>query len=145
MFSSFSPELLAIGALGIVLGLYTLATYLRTRNFVAHSIQVHGTVVDIVERSSLTNAEQRETRVSRFSPVIEFTPRASKKAIRFLGDSTSHANVYTKKQPIAVRYLPNDPATARIDQFLILWKKPLIVGVGSLLLIGVLLFGLSQT
>ncbi len=142
MSSDTSFVFVFLGGLTVVLGIYTLTHYLRVRRFILNSLQTTGRIVDIVERNSLTNEEQRFSRASRYVPVIEFTPASGKKPVRFFAESTSHKNVYTKGEAVPVRYVKAAPEQASIDQFFPLWKQPLMALMGSIALISALFFGL---
>lgn len=97
--------------------------YQGRHDFVRHTEQAEGTVIDL-----LPSRSERGREVSiRFSPVVEFRT-ATGQTIEFLSSINASPPSYREGEKVAVLYRPDSPHQAEIDDFFFLWGAVAILG-----------------
>jgi hypothetical protein len=99
----------------------------KTSHFLDRAVSAQGTIIALVP---VIRPNQSRTFAARFS----FTTPA-KQAVTITSKSSSNPPEFEVGESVAVLYLPNNPADARIDSFFQLWGASSIVGgIGTVFL-----------
>ena len=99
----------------------------KTSRFLDRAVSTQGTITALVP---VIRPNQRRTYAAQFS----FTTPA-KQAVTITSTSSSNPPEFEVGESVAVLYLPNNPADARIDSFFQLWGASSIVGgIGTVFL-----------
>ncbi len=127
-----NPKKVAIfGAifLAVSLTMLGIAGFLvwKTSHFLDRAVSAQGTITALVRNK---NRQATTTYAAQFS----FTTPA-KQAVTITSTSSSNPPEFEVGESVAVLYLPNNPADARIDSFFQLWGASSIVGgIGTVFL-----------
>lgn len=133
------PALAIITVVVFLLGLLMLfgawGDYTNTQSFLATAIKTEGTVIDLDSRLGSKGSVT-------YAPVIEF--KDSQNIMhQVTSDMSSNPPDFARGQKVEVRYQPQNPQNAKIDDFWELYIAPLLLGiVGTVLTLitGTILF-----
>jgi hypothetical protein len=115
--------------LGLLLLLGAAWTVSSTRTWIAHAIEVPGSVIEMVRMRDSDNTGYL------FAPVVRFKT-AEGNTVEFESGLRSNPPAYRTGQAVSVLYDPDEPRSAAIRGFFSLWLMPLILGfIGSIFLI----------
>jgi hypothetical protein len=118
--------LIPIGALFLLGAIWTVSS---TRTWIAHAIEVPGSVIEMVRVRDSDNTGYL------FAPVVRFKT-AEGNTVEFESGLRSNPPAYRTGQAVSVLYDPDEPRSAAIRGFFSLWLMPLILGfIGSIFLI----------
>ena len=118
--------LMPIGAL-LLFGAVWTAT--STKTWIAHAIEVPGTVIEMLRVRDIDNTGYL------FAPVVRFKTMQGN-TVEFESSFRSNPPAYRTGQAVSVLYDPDEPRSAAIRGFFSLWLMPIILGfVGSIFLI----------
>jgi hypothetical protein len=112
--------------------------------FVRNSRLTTGVVIELEPLVSPVGYFSPSAYTKGYYPVVEFT--ANKKKIRIKGDVPSKPAPYKVGEVFAVRYLAENPNTAKISTLLQLWGESLMTISGSLIfaLVGLAIIGVFK-
>jgi hypothetical protein len=115
--------------IGVLLLLGAAWSVSSTRTWIAHAIEVPGSVIEMVRVRDSDNTGYM------FAPVVRFKT-VEGKSVEFESSFRSNPPAYRTGQAVSVLYDPAEPRSAAIRGFLSLWLMPLILGfIGSAFLI----------
>jgi len=115
----------AVGAVFLVLG---IRNFVRTRRFVSRASSATGTVTDVKTRTSTSHSSEG-TRVRRYRyPVVRFQTQDGR-TVEFETETGTTSFSQGPGEQVEVIYDPLKPEEARIKSFMMLWFRPLILGV----------------
>jgi hypothetical protein len=115
----------AIGVLLIVLG---IASFLRTRKFLASAVAVEGTVTDIEKRERTVRRQGQTEHQTTYHPRISFTTKEGT-AIEFIDKVGTSLPTYAVGGKVQVKYDPTNPQEARMATGFRLWLAPVLLTV----------------
>ncbi|MEH2067024.1 MAG: DUF3592 domain-containing protein [Nostoc sp.] len=117
------------GGVGSVFAVIGIIIGMNTRSYVANAIPAQGTVIDLVEHSSVDSDGHYSY---AYYPIVQFTTHAGEPTV-FESNSGSDPPGYTRGDRVEVLYRPDKPGSAKINSWLSLWLLPLIfIGLGSI-------------
>jgi hypothetical protein len=115
--------------LGLLLLLGAAWTVSSTRIWIAHAIEVPGSVIEMVRMRDSDNTGYL------FAPVVRFKTLQGN-TVDFESGLRSNPPAYRTGQSVSVLYDPDEPRSAAIRGFFSLWLMPIILGfIGSIFLI----------
>ncbi len=115
--------------LGLLLLLGAAWSVSSTRAWIAHSVEVPGSVIEMLRVRDMDNTGYL------FAPVVRFKT-VEGKSVEFESSFRSNPPAYRTGQSVSVLYDPDEPRSAAIRGFFSLWLMPLILGfIGSIFLI----------
>jgi hypothetical protein len=121
--------------LGLLLAGLAAYDYTRTTRFLSHAEETTSTVVEMVERTSITtDAEGRSHESRLWHPVVRFT--VDDQTVEFVAKAGSPQPAYHAGDSVTVAYDPADLRDAKIVSFAQLYRGPLLLG-----LLGIAFFG----
>ena len=119
----------ALMPIGVVLLLGAAWTVSSTKTWIAHAIEVPGSVIEMVRVRDSDNIGYM------FAPVVRFKT-VQGNTVEFESSFRSNPPAYHTGQAVTVLYDPAEPRSAAIRGFLSLWLMPMILGlIGSVFLI----------
>lgn len=144
--------------IALILGLVTIiclsgSTFLirQRQQFLAASREAQGIVIDhkatqhtrTVDGSRDHNGRiryhRKEIAEISYHPIVEFTD-ARGNTIRFTSESGSNPPNHAQGETVSVRYIPDHPEKAEINDFLSLWMGALLLGVFGVALLAATIF-----
>jgi hypothetical protein len=119
----------ALIPIGLLLVLGAAWTVWSTKTWVAHAIEVPGSVIEMVRMRNSDNTGYM------FAPVVRFQTREGR-TIEFQSSLSSNPPGYRTGQTVSVLYDPDEPRSAAIRGVFSLWFMSIILGfIGSIFLI----------
>jgi hypothetical protein len=119
----------ALIPVGLLLVLGAAWTVWSTKTWVAHAIEVPGSVIEMVRMRNSDNTGYM------FAPVVRFQTREGR-TIEFQSSLSSNPPGYRTGQTVSVLYDPDEPRSAAIRGVFSLWFMSIILGfIGSIFLI----------
>lgn len=115
--------------IGLLLGAYLF--YQHTQNFLKKAIRAEGEIVALIPSEDAGTHTPQVSFQTQKGEIIDFTSN--------IGSSSYDETDIGKK--VTVLYLPENPQTARLQNFWNLWLNPIVLGGFSLIFLTVGLIG----
>ncbi|WP_128544816.1 DUF3592 domain-containing protein [Larkinella soli] len=127
--SSTPPTILSavFGFIGLNMLTGSLYSYHKTRTWLADTVRTSGEVIAHEGRES-TDSFNRETKreYTVYYPVVRYRTQTGQ-TVSFTSSVGSSTPDHQVGEEVGVRYVPNDPGSARVDEFFSLWLVPLVL------------------
>ncbi|MFD2572236.1 DUF3592 domain-containing protein [Spirosoma soli] len=124
-----TPAILAavFGFIGLNMLLGGFFSYNKTRTWLANTVRTSGEVIDHVGKESVDSFDRDNKRYDIvYYPVVRYQTQTGQ-LVSFTSSVGSSTPSHAVGEPVGVRYVPANPESAEVDEFMSIWLVTLVL------------------